>query len=29
MLRVDLTAPLVDPNLVNAWGLALGPTTPL
>jgi uncharacterized protein (TIGR03118 family) len=33
--RVDLVsdqpgkAPLVDPNLVNAWGLALGPTSPL
>jgi uncharacterized protein (TIGR03118 family) len=33
--RVDLIsdqmgkAPLVDPDLVNAWGLALGPTTPL
>lgn len=33
--RVDLVsdqpgkAPLVDPDLVNAWGLALGPTTPL
>jgi uncharacterized protein (TIGR03118 family) len=33
--RVDLIsdqtgkAPLVDPNLVNAWGLALGPATPL
>ncbi len=33
--RVDLIsdqpgkAPLVDPDLVNAWGLALGPTSPL
>jgi uncharacterized protein (TIGR03118 family) len=33
--RVDLIsdqpgkAPLVDPDLVNAWGLALGPATPL
>jgi uncharacterized protein (TIGR03118 family) len=33
--RVDLIsdqpgkAPLIDPDLVNAWGLALGPTTPL
>jgi uncharacterized protein (TIGR03118 family) len=33
--RVDLIsdqigkAPLVDPDVVNAWGLALGPTTPI
>jgi uncharacterized protein (TIGR03118 family) len=33
--RVDLVsdqpgaAPVVDPNVVNAWGLALGPATPL